>query len=71
MSQDFPQPDPSRMRPRFPGIVADARALGVSRDHLWRVLVGDRQSLSLLKRYNALQSKKRRKGGRTEGAAAS
>lgn len=71
MSQDFPQPDHSRMRPRFRGIVADARALGVSRDHLWRVLVGDRQSLSLLKRYNALQTKKRKQHHRRqEGAAA-
>jgi hypothetical protein len=71
MTQEIHHPEPSRMRPRFRGIVDDARSLGVSRDHLWRVLVGDRQSLRLLKRYSALQAKKRRKGGRTEGAAAS
>jgi hypothetical protein len=69
MSQEFPHPD--RRQPRFRGIVADARALQVSREHLWRVLIGERESLPLLKRYNALQAKKRRKGGRTEGAAAS
>ena len=40
---------------RFPGIVADARELGVNRIHLYLVLSGQRQSKSLLRRYANLQ----------------
>ncbi|WP_043585316.1 hypothetical protein [Geminisphaera colitermitum] len=39
---------------RFPGIVADARTLGVTYSHLYRVLTGDRKS-PLLARYQALK----------------
>jgi hypothetical protein len=42
----------------FPGISSDAKALDVTLSHLWRVLVGQRQSKSLLSRYNALQEKR-------------
>lgn len=41
-----------RKRPiRFPGIVAAAQALGVSRVHLYLVLSGRRKSARLLERY--------------------
>jgi hypothetical protein len=38
----------------FRGISGTAHALGVSRSHLWRVLTGERRSLSLMARYRAL-----------------
>jgi len=41
-------------RVRFAGIGEAAAALGVERTHLWRVLTGQRQSRSLLARYEAL-----------------
>jgi hypothetical protein len=37
-------------------IVANAKKLGVCPSHLWRVLVGQRQSKSLLARYRALKA---------------
>jgi hypothetical protein len=40
----------------FKGIDADAKTLGVERTHLWRVLTGNRESISLLKRYNELRA---------------
>ena len=42
----------------IPGISADARALGVTRQHLWMVLQGERRSPSLLMRYKALKAGK-------------
>jgi hypothetical protein len=42
-------------KPRFPGITADARALGVTRVHLYLVLRGDRPSPGLLRRYKELK----------------
>ena len=43
--------------PRFPGIVADARALGCNRITLYRVLTGDFTHLSgLRRRYAVLKS---------------
>lgn len=39
---------------RFPGIGADADALGVTRQHLYLVLIGQRQSISLMKKYRRL-----------------
>lgn len=45
---------------RYPDIVADARRLGVTREHLWRVLEGQRESPVLLERYQRLQAKKGR-----------
>jgi len=42
--------------PRFPGIVAAARALGVTRHHLYFVLRGERKSPGLRRRYDALKS---------------
>ncbi len=41
--------------PRFPNIVEHARALGVSRHHLYFVLKGERKSPTLTKRYHDLQ----------------
>ena len=43
---------------RFRGIVAAARELRVSREHLYRVLTGERTSKRLLSRYHALQESK-------------
>ncbi len=36
---------------KFPGLVADAAALGVSPSHLWRVLVEKRKSARLTEAY--------------------
>jgi hypothetical protein len=44
-------------RQKYVGITTDARTLGVERSHLWRVLIGERQSKSLLARYRALKQK--------------
>jgi len=41
---------------RFKGIVGDARALGVSYEHLWYVLSGKRKSDSLTRRYRILKT---------------
>lgn len=40
---------------KYPGIVRDASALGVTRIHLWLVLTGRRESRSLTARYAALK----------------
>ena len=37
----------------YPGITVAAKDLGVSRAHLHRVLVGDRQSAGLMSRWHA------------------
>jgi hypothetical protein len=42
--------------PRFIGIGAAAKALGVTRTHLWRCLVGERSSPGLLRRYAELKT---------------
>lgn len=42
---------------KFQGIVADAKNLGVTYSHLWRVLKGHRKS-PLLAKYRALQADK-------------
>lgn len=39
----------------YPGLVADADALGVSRFHLYKVLRGQRESRRLLAAYHALK----------------
>ena len=41
-----------------PGIVRDARQLGVSRFHLWAVLRGHRQSPRLVQRYQRLRARR-------------
>lgn len=51
------------MRSVIPGITADARTLGVTREHLWRVLKGKRESQRLILAYKKLQIKKQRKAG--------
>ena len=46
---------PKRRAVKFPGIVTDAETLGVTRQHLYGVLVGSRQSRRLLNAYRALK----------------
>lgn len=41
---------------RFPGICADAAALGVNRASLYRMLTGEWQLPALKKRYEALKA---------------
>lgn len=43
----------------FPGIERHAAHLGVSRVHLWKVLTGRRESLSLMMRYRSLTGHQR------------
>lgn len=54
-----PQPKAKRSaygnRQCFPGIVEDAKELGVSREHLYRVLIGERPSAVLVRRYRDLK----------------
>jgi hypothetical protein len=45
----------NRRRVKYVGIVSDAAALAVSREHLWQVLSGRRESKSLLARYSTLK----------------
>lgn len=42
-----------RKSTRFPGVAIAAPELGVDRVHLFKVLKGERQSISLLKRWDA------------------
>ena len=42
----------------IPGICADARKLGISREYLWRVLRGKKNSPKLVLRYEELQLEK-------------
>ena len=44
-----------RVKRKFWGICADAKTLGVTREHLWYVLTGRRRSRSLLLRYRGLK----------------
>jgi hypothetical protein len=53
----------TKKRSRFTGICADAHALGVSREHLFRVLTGERESRSLLRRYLELKQSGRTNAG--------
>jgi len=45
----------SKRQVQFVGICADAAKLGVTREHLYRVLTGRRTSHSLLRRYQELK----------------
>jgi hypothetical protein len=56
-SKSKPQNYGGRGSTRFPGIVADARALGVSRITLWRMLAGKPgfELPSLRRRYDLLK----------------
>lgn len=62
--QKMPVPDTKqpkeqkRRKPRFYGIQEDARALGVSRFHLLKVLRGTRSSPGLVERYRQLQAQR-------------
>lgn len=40
---------------KYVGILSDAAALGVSREHLWQVLERKRESRSLVRRYQELK----------------
>ena len=51
-----------RSKTKFKGIGQHAVHLGVTREHLFRVLIGERQSPGLISRYNRL--KKDAKGAR-------
>jgi len=51
-----PKKGESKRQVRFIGICADATKLGVTREHLYRVLIGQRTSRSLLRRYRELKS---------------
>lgn len=46
--------DKKRGPVKYPRISSDAKALGVSRGHLWQVLEGRRLSKPLLKRFRLL-----------------
>jgi hypothetical protein len=49
-----PLPRPRTGPARFPGITGDAKALNVSRAHLYMVLTGQRTSAALSRRYAKL-----------------
>ena len=51
---------------RFKGVVADARALEVSTEHLHLVLAGKRISPVLLQRYRELKSRQSAESPRTK-----
>jgi DNA-binding phage protein len=46
----------SKRRWKFRGICADAKALGIGREHLYKALSGERPSPSLMQRYHALKT---------------
>jgi len=46
----------TKRKVQFPTIGADAKALGVTRAYLWKVLVGRVTSKRLLTRYQALKA---------------
>lgn len=50
------RPEKYRRSVRFPGLLNDAQALGVHRNHLYLVLSGRRVSASLLHRYQQLKA---------------
>lgn len=54
MIPTLPNPHKPRRRVRFPGINTHAEMLGVSRVHLYFVLIGERRSPKLMDRYRAL-----------------
>src|SRR4051812_36036379 len=60
-----PAPKKPKRQVQFAGICKDAKALGVCREHLYRVLTGKRTSQSLLKRYLELKSKSNKPPGST------
>ena len=45
---------------KYPGITGDARELGVTRQHLYLVLEGQRTSVTLMDRYLELKKLQRR-----------
>jgi hypothetical protein len=51
MSKDTQKPHPRSLAPKFPGIMEQAKALGVSRNHLFKVLTGERKSARLMSAY--------------------
>jgi hypothetical protein len=51
---------PAKRRVLFAGLLADARELGVNRNHLYLVLSGRRQSARLLTEYHKLKSRQRK-----------
>lgn len=45
---------------KYKDITRDAALLGVTREHLWRVLEGKRPGVSLTRRYHELKAKQAR-----------
>lgn len=58
MVHETSQPEKEIRSVRFPGIMRDARRLGVHRNHLYLVLTGNRQSPGLLNRYKKLHKER-------------
>ena len=54
MKQYTPKAKPRSGKALFPGITADAKALGVTRPHLYLVLTGKRTSARLTAAYRKL-----------------
>ena len=52
-----PSKSQSNRRIKHPGLIADAATLGVSYQHLFKVLTGERVSISLTRRYDELKSR--------------
>ena len=44
-----------KRKPAIKGITHDAKTLGVTHSHLWRVLTGKRESIPLTRRYRELK----------------
>lgn len=57
MTRATNKPKKARRQVRFPGIITDAETLGVTRQHLFAVLIGSRPSQKLTDRYRALKAK--------------
>jgi DNA-binding phage protein len=53
---------PKKRRWRFRGLCANARQLGVTRNHLYKVLAGERESEGLMRRYKELKAEQRKAG---------
>lgn len=64
MSHRRPAQNLGRHTTRFPGIVADAKTLSVSRIHLYLVLTGQRTSHRLLADYRRLKHQQQQEAAR-------
>lgn len=48
---------------KYTDITRDAKALGVTREHLWRVLEGKRPGIALTRRYRELKATQAKENG--------